>query len=179
MGLRQAAPGAIRIDGRDAAGLPATALRDTFAWLPQDARLIAGTVRDNLALAGDGDDAAMWRALSDASLAERVRGLPQGLDTWLGEDGARLSGGERRRLALARALLRDAPWLLLDEPTAGLDDATEAAVLRSLKARLDETGQGLIVVTHRAAAIALCDCTVAFDDVARAAASIERTTRAA
>ena len=165
MGLRQVAPGAIHIDGRDAASLPATTLRDTFAWLPQDARLIAGTVRDNLALAGDGDAAAMWRALSDASLAERVRELPQGLDTWLGEDGARLSGGERRRLALARALLRDAPWLLLDEPTAGLDDVTEAAVLRSLKARLDATGQGLIVVTHRAAAIALCGATVAFDDI--------------
>ncbi len=165
MGLRQVAPGAIHIDGRDAAGLPATTLRDTFAWLPQDARLIAGTVRENLALAGDGDAAAMWQALSDASLAERVRELPQGLDTWLGEDGARLSGGERRRLALARALLRDAPWLLLDEPTAGLDDVTEAAVLRSLKARLDATGQGLIVVTHRAAAIALCGTTVAFGDI--------------
>ncbi len=179
MGLREAAPGAIRIDGHDAASLPASALRDTFAWLPQDARLIAGTVRDNLALCGDADDAALWHALSDAALAERVRELPQGLDTWLGEDGARLSGGERRRLALARALLRDAPWLLLDEPTAGLDDATEAAVLRALKTRLDATGQGLIVVTHRAAAIALCDSTLAFEDAPPVAPPIDRATLAA
>jgi ATP-binding cassette subfamily C protein CydC len=179
MGLRRATPGAIRIDGRDVASLPAASLRDTFAWLPQDARLIAGTVRDNLALAGDGDDAALWKALSDASLADRVRELPLGLDTWLGEDGARLSGGERRRLALARALLRDAPWLLLDEPTAGLDDVTETAVLRSLKARLDATGQGLIVVTHRVAAIVLCDSTLAFEDAPLVAPWADRATLAA
>jgi len=174
MGLREAAPGALRIDGRDAAGLCLAALRDTFAWLPQDASLVAGTVRDNLLLAGQADDAALWQALSDASLDQRVRELPQGLDTWIGEDGARLSGGERRRLALARALLRDAPWLLLDEPTAGLDDRTESAVLRGLKARLDVTGQGLIVVTHRVAVVALCDRVLAFELAPPGAARIDR-----
>ena len=176
MGLREAAPGAIRIDGRDVATLPSAALRDTFAWLPQDAALIAGSVRDNLALAGDADEAALWRALSDAALAERVRALPHGLDTWLGADGARLSGGERRRLALARAYLRDVPWLLLDEPTAGLDDVTEATVLAALAARLDATGQGLVVVTHRVAATALCGRTLAFD---APSAAIDRIVRAA
>ncbi len=179
MGLRESAPGAIHIDGRDAAGLSVAALRDTFAWLPQDASLIGGTVRDNLCLAGNVDDAAMWQTLDDASLAQRVRDLPHGLDTWLGEDGARLSGGERRRLALARALLRDAPWLLLDEPTAGLDDRTERAVLRGLKARLDVTGQGLIIVTHRVAAIALCDGVLAFEEAPCEAARVERTSLAA
>jgi ATP-binding cassette subfamily C protein CydC len=131
--------------------------RAAFAHAPQDAAMIAGTVRANLALAGAHPDDALWEALADAALEARVRALPQGLDTWIGENGERLSGGERRRLSLARALLRDAPWLLLDEPTEGLDAATEALVVERLDARLKRTGQGLILVSHRPAPRALCD----------------------
>jgi ATP-binding cassette subfamily C protein CydC len=134
---------------------PAT--RPAFAHAPQDAALIAGTVRANLALTGVHPDDALWDALADAALDARVRALPQGLDTWIGENGERLSGGERRRLSLARALLRDAPWLLLDEPTEGLDAATEALVVQRLDARLKRTGQGLVLVSHRPAPRALCD----------------------
>ena len=136
---------------------PGPATRPAFAHAPQDATLIAGTVRANLALAGAHPEAALWDALADAALEARVRALPLGLDTWIGENGERLSGGERRRLSLARALLRDAPWLLLDEPTEGLDATTEALVVRRLDARLERTGQGLILVSHRAAPRALCD----------------------
>jgi ATP-binding cassette subfamily C protein CydC len=132
-------------------------LRQAFAHAPQDAVLIAGSVRANLALAGTRPDDALWDALADAALEARVRALPQGLDTWIGENGERLSGGERRRLSLARALLRDAPWLLLDEPTEGLDPATEALVVQRLDARLKRTGQGLVLVSHRPAPRALCD----------------------
>ncbi len=82
-------------------------------------------------------------------------GLPLGLDSWIGDDGARLSGGERRRLALARAYVSAAPWLLLDEPTEGLDATTEAVVVARLDARLARTGQGLVIVSHRPAAAAL------------------------
>ncbi|WP_313576932.1 ATP-binding cassette domain-containing protein, partial [Brevundimonas sp.] len=82
------------------------------------------------------------------------------LDVALGENGARLSGGERRRLGLARAYLRPAPWLVLDEPTEGLDAATEAQVLDRLSQRLQRTGQGLILVSHRPAPLALCDQTL-------------------
>jgi ATP-binding cassette subfamily C protein CydC len=138
--------------------------RSAFAWLPQDAGLVAGTVRDNLRLAAPkATDAQLWDVLKDAALADRIRSAPQGLAAYLGDDGERLSGGERRRLALARAYLRDAPWLLLDEPTEGLDAATEAAVVERLKARLDRTGQGLVLVSHRAAPAAVCGVRVEMD----------------
>jgi ATP-binding cassette, subfamily C, bacterial CydC len=137
--------------------VPAT-LRAIFAWAPQDAALIAGTVRDNLRLAdGHANEDRLWQVLQDAALDTVVRALPQGLDTWLGEDGARLSGGERRRLSLARAYLGDAPWLLLDEPGEGLDAAVADDVARRLDARLKRTGQGLILVSHRPVLSALCE----------------------
>jgi ATP-binding cassette subfamily C protein CydC len=158
LGLRRASPHVIRLGGANIGQLDVAAVRDHFAWLPQDATLIAGTVRDNLALAWpDAADVEIWQALHDAALADRIRACPNGLDTWLGEDGALLSGGERRRLALARAYLRRAPWLLLDEPTEGLDLATEAVVLERLAGRLHRTGQGLLAVSHRARVVLLCD----------------------
>ena len=148
---------ALALNGQPIETLTPNTLRPTFAHAPQDAVLIAGTVRANLALAGPLPDDALWDALADAALEARVRALPHGLDTWIGENGERLSGGERRRLSLARALLRDAPWLLLDEPTEGLDPATEALVVQRLDARLKRTGQGLVLVSHRPAPRALCD----------------------
>ena len=158
LGLRPLPPGRIVIGGRDAASLAPETLRATFAWAPQDAALMAGTVRDNLRLADDyaGED-RLWQALHDAALDTVVRALPEGLDSWLGEDGARLSGGERRRLSLARAYLADAPWLLLDEPGEGLDVTVAAQVARRLDARLKRTGQGMILVSHRPVLSALCD----------------------
>ncbi len=160
--LRDLGPGIRRDErlmcgGQDIQMLDTGVLRAAFAHAPQDAAMIAGTVRANLALAGVHPDEALWDALADAALEARVRALPQGLDTWIGENGERLSGGERRRLSLTRALLRDAPWLLLDEPTEGLDPATEALVVARLDARLKRTGQGLVLVSHRPAPRALCD----------------------
>ncbi|NBB65334.1 ATP-binding cassette domain-containing protein [Pseudomonas sp. ODNR1LW] len=127
-----------------------------FAYAAQDIRLIDGTIRDNLLLAGLADDETLWAALEDAALADRVRADPAGLDARVGPNGERLSGGERRRLGLARAYLRSAPWLVLDEPTEGLDPATEAQVLTALDRRLMAAGQGLIIVSHRPAPTRLC-----------------------
>lgn len=159
MGLRAAVGSQIALDGVPLAAIDGAALRAAFAYAPQDAALLAGTVRANLLLGcpeGEAEEDRLWCALEDAALATRVRAMPQGLDTWLGENGARLSGGERRRLGLARAYLRPAPWLLLDEPTAALDPAIEALVIGRLAARLARTGQGALIVSHRPAPLRLC-----------------------
>jgi ATP-binding cassette subfamily C protein CydC len=158
MHLRTPLSGEATLGGVDAADTAPDAARALFAYAPQQAVLLAGTVRENLKLALPGaDDDALWAALEDADLADRIRAAPAGLNAPLGENGARLSGGERRRLGLARAYLRPAPWLVLDEPTEGLDAATEARVLERLAERLARTGQGLILVSHRPAPLALCD----------------------
>jgi ATP-binding cassette subfamily C protein CydC len=129
--------------------------------LPQDARLLTGTVADNLRLAAPtADDAELWDALADAQLDARVRRLPLGLATWIGDGGEVLSGGERRRLSVARAYLRPVPWLLLDEPTEGLDRRTEAELVAALERRLTRTGQGVVIVSHRPAPLALCSLTL-------------------
>ncbi|WP_339873248.1 ATP-binding cassette domain-containing protein [uncultured Brevundimonas sp.] len=158
MALRAPVAGELALGGVDLAGAEVRAVRTRFAYAAQDVRLLAGSVRDNLALARvDAAESDLWAALETADLADRVRAMPAGLDTPLGDNGERLSGGERRRLGLARACLRPAAWLVLDEPTEGLDAATEARVLERLDQWLATTGQGLILVSHRPAPVALCD----------------------
>ncbi|MEG8017477.1 amino acid ABC transporter ATP-binding/permease protein [Sphingomonas sp. LR55] len=158
LGLRSVEPRTAFIDGADIVGIPLAIRRATFGWAPQDAALLGGTIRDTLAL-GDplAEDAAMWAVLADVALTDVIQAMPNGLDSWIGEHGVRLSGGERRRLSLARAYLAKVPWLLLDEPTEGLDTATERRVADRLSVRLARTGQGLIMVSHRPAMVALCD----------------------
>ena len=164
LGLRAAPPGRLRLGDAALETLPVGSARPLLAHAPQDARLLTGTVAENLRLGRpDADDQTLWEALEDAQLAARVRRLPKGLDSWIGDGGEQLSGGERRRLSLARALLRDAPWLLLDEPTEGLDARTEAALVAALDARLTRTGQGALIISHRLAPLTLCG---AFIDVA-------------
>ncbi len=147
----------IRIGGETPGALADAEVRALFAYAPQDAPLLSGTIRENLTLAAaEASEADLWTALRDAALEDRVRRAPMGLDTWVGDAGERLSGGERRRLSLARALLRPAPWLLLDEPTEGLDAETEQTVIERLALRLQRTGQGLILISHRPAPRRLC-----------------------
>ena len=158
VGLRSAPAGLIRIGATALDTEPLGWARPPFSHAPQDARLLTGTLAENLRVAAPlADDAALWDALADAQLDARVRRLPRGLQTWIGDGGEVLSGGERRRLCLARAFLRPAPWLLLDEPTEGLDSLTEAALIAALDRRLTRTGQGVIIVSHRPAPLTLCN----------------------
>ena len=125
-----------------------SALRQMVSMVPQRSALIAGTIRENLALASDASDADMWKAL-DAVCLSGVMNEREGLDTRLGEAGAGLSGGQARRLTLARGILRRPRLLLLDEPTEGLDEDTALRVLSGIRAALPDAA--ILATLHRSA----------------------------
>lgn len=148
--LKVAAPaeGRVMLGGTDIATLSAADVRSRIGFLSQATHLFDDTIRENLLLARPAaTDAELWAALEAARIADVMRVLPDGLDTWVGEGGARFSGGQGRRLALARALLSQAPILILDEPCAGLDAATE----REFLSVLNETAEKrtVVLITHR------------------------------
>jgi thiol reductant ABC exporter CydC subunit len=141
-------PGSLLLDGGDARAWPSDRVRASIAFAAQRVHLFTGTLRENLALAAPrAADPELLAVLGAVRLGELVARLPSGLDTWVGEQGLRLSGGERQRLALARALLRAAPFLLLDEPTAHLDAPTEREVMRAIVGAVE--GRATLLVTHR------------------------------
>jgi ATP-binding cassette subfamily C protein CydC len=156
--LKVAAPqaGRVLLGGVDIATLAADAVRSRIAWLSQSTHLFDDTIRRNLLLARpQAEEATLWAALDAAQIGAFVRALPDRLDTWLGEAGAAVSGGQGRRLALARALLSEAPILVLDEPCAGLDADTE----RDFMATLNEVAEGrtVILIAHRLSGVERLD----------------------
>ena len=140
--------GRVTIDGRDLREYRQEDVRRMFALAGQGAHLFASTIRENLRLARPGaSDDALWSALRRAQVADWVGSLPDGLDTFVGEEGDGLSGGQRQRLVLARALLADAPVLVLDEPTSHLDPATARSLMNAV---LDAShGKTVLLITHR------------------------------
>lgn len=146
MGLQRADTGEIRFGGVAQGQADADAWRRSFALMLQQQQLFTGSLRDNLRLARpDADDDRLWLALEQARLADTVR-RRGGLDLWIGPAGLHLSGGQGRRLALARVLLRDSPVVLLDEPFTGLEPATADALFETLQRELAE--RVLVMVTH-------------------------------
>nr|WP_298214967.1 thiol reductant ABC exporter subunit CydC [Acidocella sp.] len=148
--------GTARFGGHDLRAYGSADIARHVTVISQRSHIFHTTIRDNLLLANArADEAALWHALEVAQLAGFVRSLPQGLDSLAGEGGARLSGGQARRVALARAVLKPAPWLILDEPTEGLDYETERAFLRDLLPVL--AGRTVLYISHRPAGLALMD----------------------
>ncbi|KTT69558.1 ABC transporter transmembrane domain-containing protein [Sphingomonas endophytica] len=158
----QPSAGRLLVDGVDLAQADPAAVRARIAMVPQETVIFGTSARDNLRYGRwDADDAQVWAAAEAAHAADFLRALPDGLDTFLGEGGARLSGGQRQRIAIARALLRDAPILLLDEATSALDAESERLVQDALERLM--ASRTTIVVAHRLATVRAASRIVVMD----------------
>nr|WP_166178354.1 ABC transporter transmembrane domain-containing protein [Altererythrobacter segetis] len=154
--------GTIRIDGVPLTSADPADIRRRMALVPQEGTLFAASARDNLRYGEwDASEEAIWDAARTANAEDFLKALPQGLDTFLGEGGARLSGGQRQRVAIARAVLRDAPILLLDEATSALDAESERLVQQALERLMKD--RTTLVIAHRLATVRAADRIVVMD----------------
>lgn len=154
--------GRILVDGQDIGGVTAKSLRAVTAYVGQDAYLFDGSVAENIRIGKP--DASEGEVIAAAQAAEAdgfIRALPQGYDTPVGELASRLSGGQKQRIAIARAFLRNAPVLLLDEPTAALDAKSEEAIRTTLAALAE--GRTTILIAHRLATVVGADKIIVID----------------
>jgi ATP-binding cassette subfamily B protein len=154
--------GTIKLDGVPLTAVDPADIRRRMALVPQEGQLFAASARDNLRYGNwDASDEAIWDAARAANAETFLRALPDGLDTFLGEGGARLSGGQRQRVAIARAVLREAPILLLDEATSALDAESERLVQDALDKLMK--GRTTLVIAHRLATVRAADRIVVLD----------------
>ena len=154
--------GIIKLDGVPLTSADPAEIRRRIALVPQEGVLFAASARDNLRYGNwAASDDQIWQAARDANAESFLRDLPDGLDTFLGENGARLSGGQRQRIAIARALLRDAPILLLDEATSALDAESESLVQDALDRLMAQ--RTTLVIAHRLATVREADRIVVMD----------------
>jgi ATP-binding cassette, subfamily B, bacterial len=155
--------GRILLDGVDLREADPADIRARIAMVPQETVMFAASARDNLRYGNWGaNEDQLWQAARDANAEDFLRALPDGLDTYMGEGGARLSGGQRQRMAIARALLRDAPLLLLDEATSALDAESERLVQDALDRLMEH--RTTIVIAHRLATVRAADRIVVMDE---------------
>jgi ATP-binding cassette, subfamily B, bacterial len=154
--------GIIRVDGVALKDADPADVRARIAMVPQETMIFAASARDNLRYGHwDATDDQLWAAADAANASEFLKKLPEGLDTYMGEGGARLSGGQRQRMAIARAILRDAPILLLDEATSALDAESERLVQDALEKLMQ--GRTTIVIAHRLATVRAADRIIVMD----------------
>ncbi len=154
--------GSLAVDGIEVRQLDPAALREAIALVPQQPAIFATSARDNIRYGRlQASDAEVEAAVHAAHASDFLAALPEGLDTQLGERGARLSGGQQQRIAIARALLKDAPILLLDEATSALDAQSERAVQQALETLMQ--GRTTLVIAHRLATILMADRIVVMD----------------
>ncbi|WP_084455732.1 ABC transporter transmembrane domain-containing protein [Novosphingobium rosa] len=157
------ATGAIKLDGVPLTGADPADIRRRIALVPQEGVLFAASARDNLRYGNwHASDAQIWDAAAAANAESFLRALPEGLDTFLGEGGARLSGGQRQRIAIARALLREAPILLLDEATSALDAESERLVQDALDRLM--ASRTTLVIAHRLSTVRAADRIVVMEN---------------
>lgn len=161
LGLYAPQAGTIRFGGATLEEIGLARVRDNVAVVLQQPALFNDTVRANLTMGRERDDAACWRALEVAQLADTVRALPQGLDSVVGRSGVRLSGGQRQRLAIARMILAEPKVVILDEATSALDAATEYALHQAMGAFL--AGRTTLIIAHRLSAVKQADRVLVFD----------------
>lgn len=159
--------GAVHLDGQDICDLPLATVRASIGYAQQDAFLFSTTVARNIGYALPDPDAPeamdeVRRAAREASVLEEVEGLPEGFDTVVGERGVQLSGGQRQRVALGRALLREPPVLVLDDPLSAVDAKTEAAILEAIDRQAED--RTLVLITHRVAAARRCTRILVLDE---------------
>ncbi|HEV2855477.1 MAG TPA: ABC transporter ATP-binding protein [Thermoanaerobaculia bacterium] len=147
--------GAVRLDGHDVRNVTLADLRRNIALVSQDVYLFHGTVRENIAYSSDAPLEEVVRAAKLAQLHDFVAGLPQSYDTLVGERGVKLSGGQRQRLSIARAIVKDAPLLILDEATSSVDTETERAIQENLKTLT--AGRTALIIAHRLSTIRHAD----------------------
>ena len=149
--------GKIYMDGKDYCSLKPEELRRHIAMVPQQVNLFSGTIRENLLLADpQADDATLWEALAEAGLEKFVRALPRGLDADVGNAGASLSGGQRQKIGIARALLSRAEYMIFDEATSSVDPESEKEIWETI-GRLAHT-RTLIIISHRMSTVRGADC---------------------
>jgi ATP-binding cassette subfamily B protein len=160
--IYDATGGRVTIDGTDVRDIGLQCLRDQIALAPQEPFLFSGAIRDNITLGRVVGPETLIRTAEDAALHDAITAFPEGYDTLVGEKGVVLSGGQKQRIVLARALLRDTPILLLDDPVGQVDTRTAARIIDTIRSRKGR--QTIIIASHRMAAVQFADRIITIDD---------------